>query len=65
MPGRRLFRFKIDRARLRVDSAFVAKQEGVEPHSRVRVDHFQLDCFERLQSRVSGRVRVRTDVIVL
>ena len=31
----------------RVDSAFEAKREVVGPHSRVSVDYFQSDCFER------------------
>ena len=31
----------------RVDSAFEAKKEAVRSHSRVSVDQFQSDCFER------------------
>ena len=52
----------------RVDSAFKAKREAVGPHSRVRIDHFQSDCFlERFQNRATERVRVRvmTDVRAL
>ena len=30
-----------------VDSAFEANREAVGPHSRVRVDHFQSDCFKK------------------
>ena len=30
-----------------MDSVFEAKREAVGPHSRVSVDRFQSDCFER------------------
>ena len=30
-----------------MDSAFEANREAVGPHSRVSIDHFQSDCFER------------------
>ena len=31
----------------RVNSAFEANREAVGPHSRISIDHFQSDCFER------------------